>query len=81
MSKLSLLWTKHIKDPAKKAEFESTIRSSRTALDRLTEIIDHLTEELSAKEANFDDPNWPYRQANLIGQRQAYKTIRKLIER
>lgn len=77
---LSLLWTKHLKDPTKKSEFAETIKSSQTALGRLTEIIDQYIDDLVAKEANFEDPNWPYREAFLLGQRYAYKQIKHLTD-
>jgi len=78
--RLSSLWTKNIKDTSKKAEVESTIRSSKTVLEQLNKIITDITLDLSKKETNFDEPNWPYKEAYLLGQRQAYLNIKRLID-
>lgn len=78
--RLSVLWHKHLKSENDRSDFEQTIRNSRTALTRLSDIIDNLITEIETKENNFDDPNWANRQAHIVGQKLAFKKIKQLID-
>jgi hypothetical protein len=78
-SRLSILWTKDLKGKDKE-DLEATIRNSTVIREKLTQIIDDLIKNTTTTDVDFDNPNWAYRQANLIGQRKAYNEIRKLID-
>lgn len=81
--KLSLMWSKHIRDPKKKIEFEKTIIASTTMRDRLLEI---LTEEeaqidsSACSSKDFENPSWAYKQAFVLGEKAIIKKLRDLLE-
>jgi hypothetical protein len=80
---LPVVWTKHIKDPDKKQNFESAVRASTTALGRLIEIIDdeeRALESSSLTIKDFDDPSWAYKQAYRNGEKARLKKLRELID-
>lgn len=80
---LPVVWTKHIKDPGKKQNFESAIRASTTALGRLIEIIEdeeRALESSSLTIKDFDDPSWAYKQAYKNGEKARLKRIKELID-
>lgn len=75
-------WFRHVK-PEDQENFKATIRNSRTALDRLKEII---TDELRSldnsemSEDQFEDPNWPFKQSYRNGQRSKIKSLLNLLD-
>jgi len=76
-------WTKHLRDPKEKAEFERTIQGSKIALDRLKVLLDEKEQVLNQSEMSFDTfdkPNWDYRQAYQNGFRACLNGIRKLVD-
>lgn len=82
MSNLPVQWTKHLKDPKAKADFESLVRNSTTVLSRILEIIKE--EELalirsSVSIEDFKDPNWAYKQAFRNGESKRLKAMRELL--
>lgn len=76
-------WTKHIKDPEEKANFEKSIYNAISVLDRLKQIIAEEEQALNRSELDpsvYDKPNWEYRQAHKNGIRQALDRIKKFID-
>lgn len=81
-NKVLTVWTKNLKDQKEKEEFVTVLKHSPRVLRRLNEIIDESMQELVAKEESedsFDIPNWHLYQANILGQRKAYKKIKQLL--
>jgi hypothetical protein len=83
MKNLPVVWTKHLKDSQSKTDLENTVRASRTALERLYQILEEkegvvLRTEITL--SDFDQPNWAHKQAFRNGQRAALKEIRELLE-
>lgn len=75
-------WTKHLKDPKKKAEFEQYILGSKQLLNRLNDMISEKLEEMDRSETTIDaynNPNWSSVQAHKNGYRSALKAIRGLV--
>lgn len=75
-------WTDNIKDPAEKAAFESSVKSAKPILARLTQIIKDQEDALDRSESDvaaFDTPNWAYLQAYKNGQRSTYRTAKALL--
>lgn len=75
-------WTKHLKAEAEKEQLEKTIRASRTALDRLKQIIEEEVETLNNQEASlvdYTDASWSHKQAHRNGQRALAKSIIDLL--
>lgn len=76
-------WYKHLKDPEQIENFKRTLISSRTILDRQTELLNEMEADLNSQETNsqiYDLPNWDYRQADSNGYRRCLRHIRKLID-
>lgn len=77
-------WVSHLsnQDQDSKANFESAVRNSTTALYRLKDI---LLEDLDAiervenSEKQFEDPNWSHKQAFWNGQRSRLHSILSLL--
>ena len=83
MKKLSVVWTRHLKDESKKEEFEKTIRASTTMAYRLLDILKEEEDALDAKScsiADFDNPNWALKQAFIMGEKSRIKKLRDLLE-
>lgn len=83
MKNLPVVWTKHLRDSQSKTDLENTIKASRTALERLYQIIDEKEDVVLRTEttiSDFDQPNWANKQAFRNGQRAALKEIRELLE-
>lgn len=76
------VWTKHLKDPEEKAQFEKNLRNSKWILDKLDEILLSMETSLRRSEispASYDSPNWAYRQAHSNGFLQSITSVRRLI--
>jgi len=83
MKRLPMVWTKHLQDSEQQQQLEATLRSSKTAITRLREIIDEKERDLLASETSikdFEDPNWSYKQAYKNGQRAGYRELRQLLD-
>ena len=79
--RLSVLWTKHL-NGTEKEDFEAAIRNSRTALNRLSQIIEELDTGLQTKALSledFDSASWAYKQAFLNGSKAAYANIKNIL--
>lgn len=75
-------WTKHLRDEAERLQFEKTIKASRTALDRLAQILREELEVLNNQEASltdYDSAAWSHKQAHRNGQRAFAKTVLDLL--
>lgn len=82
-AKLSLVWTRHIRDKEKKEIFEKTILASTTMRERLLEILKEEEEQLDAAAASikdFENPSWAYKQAFILGDKSRIKKLRDLLE-
>lgn len=80
-NKIPLAWTKGL-DPKQKEDFERTLRGNRFLLERLTMILDGMDSEAEAQmlgDTIWENPNWPYKQADLTGFRRALKKIKELL--
>jgi hypothetical protein len=78
-----IAWTKHLKDPEAKAQFEREIEGCKPVLKRLQDLLDEEVLNLDRSEMDirsFDQPNWDYRQAFKNGYRSCLKTIDTLID-
>lgn len=76
-------WTKHLKDPEEASQFENTVRSSKSVLDRLCTLMqedDQAQNASSLDPASFNSPNWGHKQASLIGYRACLYKYMKLID-
>lgn len=76
------LWTKGIKDPKEKEDFEYYVANSRTLLLKLNEMLDDKFAELMRGEANEDysSPSWACLQADRIGQVKTLQFLKRIIE-
>lgn len=75
-------WTAHLKDPEEKKRFRSYIYNSRGLLDRLSDIVKEMEEDLTQKELNmdtYDSPAWAAKQADINGSRRTIRAIQTLI--
>jgi hypothetical protein len=82
MSKLNMVWTKHLQGEAK-TNFESLLRNSTTVLSRLRDILKEKEEDLTSQECSNDDflqPGWEYRQAFRLGQKAQLREIQSLLK-
>lgn len=79
---MDIAWTKHIKDPKEKEDFEKYLRGSKQVFDRLRTIIEEYDHALQKQEISpkaFDNPNWANRQAYVNGHRYGLAAIKDLI--
>jgi len=82
MKNLATMWTEHISDADKKAEFVKLMRNSTLSLGRLRDIIRKLQTELLRSERSvktYDNRNWTYLQAHTNGMLQAYGNVDRLL--
>lgn len=81
--KLNLFWTKHLRDPKKKAEFEKTIIASTTMRERLLEILAEEETQIDSSACSikdFENASWAYKQAFVLGEKAIIKKLRDLLE-
>lgn len=81
--KLSLVWTRHIRDPEKKLNFEKTIAASTTMRERLLEILSEEEAQIEASSVSikdFENASWAYKQAFVLGEKAIIKKFRDLLE-
>ena len=75
-------WTAHLRDPEEKKRFWAYLKNSRGLLDRLSDIIREMEEDLTQKELSmdtYDSPAWAAKQADINGSRRTIRAIQKLI--
>lgn len=80
MKKLSVDWTKHLRDPEAKHNFEQLVRNTVQVLSRMKDMIDEETESLNQAEFNskdYETPSWSHKQADRIGQRKSLNRVRQ----
>jgi hypothetical protein len=76
------VWTDHLKTPEDKERFRSSLESAKPVLDRLQAILDDKATAIDTAErsvANYDNPNWAYRQAHRNGCMSTIYGIKSLI--
>jgi hypothetical protein len=79
---MDVAWTKHLKDPQEKADFERYIQHSKPLLDHLKGLIKQMDTDLERSEMSpksYDTPNWDYKQAHCNGYRQCLSIISRLL--
>lgn len=82
MRSLATVWTKHLKDPQKKRDFEQAVRHSTLALGRFKQILqDELDslENVSTSLDEFDSPSWAFKQAYRNGEKARIKKTLELL--
>lgn len=75
-------WTKHTKDQEQIAILRSEYKGSRILRERLTQLLEgKIKTEMSETRAKdgYDNPSWPYRQADSQGYMRALNEIISLI--
>lgn len=76
-------WTKHLKTPEAKLEFENSVVGAIDVLRRLKDIIADYEKALDRSETSISTytlPNWAERQAHKNGNREAFHNIKTLID-
>lgn len=79
--KIPVVWTKGMKEGDQKS-FEETLRHNHHLLARLSEILEEWIAEAdkqSLSKSSYDNPNWPYLQADLIGYKRALTKVKEII--
>lgn len=74
-------WTNHLKDPDEKERFRKYVLGSKSILERQTQILDEMEEELDQLETGenqYQSPSWAALQADRNGYRRALRRIKKL---
>jgi hypothetical protein len=75
-------WIKNLKTEADKQAFYKQFRNSSDILERLQEIVKEDMSSMEVSEmslADYDSPNWSYKQAHRNGQKSYASKILKLI--
>lgn len=76
-------WTRHIKDPSEKEDFENSIRGAQRVLERLKTLLDEEEKALDQTELDakaYDNPSWAYKQAFKNGLRKGISIIKPLLD-
>jgi hypothetical protein len=79
---MNTVWTRHIRDPKAKADFESILKNNTQIFQRLKEILEEREAELnkqSFSEADFTDPNWSHKQAHRLGRLGEITKIKEIL--
>lgn len=79
---LPALWLASAHGPDEKEALENTLKSSRTALRVLREMVKGRLAALEMDETSietYESPSWGFRQAHLNGKRDAYKELIGLV--
>lgn len=80
VQRLPLRWVDNLKNQKDKDSFFETLTNSRFILGRLKTILIEDLEALERLEGlDFDSPAWPYKQAELIGQKKQLKKALTLL--
>lgn len=79
---MKTIWTKHLKDPEKKSDFEKEVLSCRYVLNHLKKIAEERKEEIARSELSeeaFGTPNWDYIAARNIGRKQELDALIQIL--
>lgn len=74
-------WTSHLPEDQKQ-QFQNTIYSSRTVLERLQQMLDEEKASLEQAEISpriYETPNWDYKQAHTNGFKSALQMVSRII--
>lgn len=83
MSRLSTVWTKHLRSKEDKDNFELILRNSTQILTRLRDIIAEREKELEAQETKLSDyetPGWAYKEAHRLGRKAELRSLKELLD-
>lgn len=75
-------WTKHLPNEADREQLKKTILGSRTALDRLKQLLSEELDSLENQElssTDYDSPSWAFKQAHRNGERTFAKKVFELL--
>lgn len=75
-------WTKHLQNEKDKEQLAKTIMASRTALDRLRDILTDELKSLDNQEtsiSDYSDAAWSHKQAHRNGERAFAKKVLELL--
>jgi hypothetical protein len=76
-------WLRHLPNELERAEFEKTLRHSRSVFTRLQDILVERMESIDRVEASpesYKEAGWAYQQAHLNGKRSELQALLNLIE-
>ena len=79
--RIPLAWTKGLEGKEKES-FEETLRGNTFLLERLERILNEMDAEADRTmlgDKVWENPNWPYKQADLTGYKRALKHIKDLL--
>lgn len=78
--KVSSTWHKGVQDETEVKEIKETVLRAAPALERLQKILNQKLEgRKPTKRADYDNPNWPYLQADWVGYERALTEVLNLI--
>lgn len=81
MRRLSIEWTRHLKDEKQKLDFENAVRNSSVMSLRLIDLLAEWETEIRRKQIggeSFTVPNWAYQQAYLCGELARIQKLKDL---
>lgn len=81
MIRLSIEWTRHLKDEKQKLDFENAVRNSSVMSLRLIDLLAEWETEIRRKQIggeSFTVPNWAYKQAYLCGELARIQKLKDL---
>lgn len=76
-------WTKHLKSPKEKEDFERYVLGSKSLLNRLKDIVEEKEKALDRSELSIETysiPSWDYRQAHKNGNRESLQWLKQLVD-
>lgn len=80
--KINFWWVKDLASQQEKIEFEKQVEADVHVLRRLSAILNEMETEIDKEEASiaqFDNPNWQFKQAFRNGDRHRLAKLRELI--
>jgi hypothetical protein len=80
---MKTVWTSNLKDQSEIDRAKQSIKNSKFALDRQTQIINSWIDEINSVELNpaiYDKQSWSALQAHYNGEKRAYNKILRLID-
>jgi len=81
--KIYTKWVKHLKTDDERKEFLAKLVASKDVLERLQKLLEEdlkssSTQSLSKEK--YECPNWPYLQADKVGEERALRKVIKIID-
>lgn len=79
---MHLSWAQHLKDPAKKAQFQRDVKAAYPILSRLNDILDEEDKQVErwlTNKDSLDKPNWDNKLAFANGDHYRKEKIKELI--